>query len=393
MLEKSLIEVLFKGFSIERWNDKLRPIDLMQMDKHSHKMIVAYCLAKYEEQNGNEFDWLDIIKGGIYELLRRSVISDIQSPVYRELAKNKKLLEKLNFMIYKEIETKIANEEVRNEFKEYLLNPDYIHPHSRKILDAAHKYSTLWEFQIVKNANPGGYHIQEIAVQLSNELEEYSDLEGIKRIQRKQSISNFIDMCGELRFQIRWGHLPRIPKTSVLGHVMLVAVMSYFLTKEVGIACNKRYYNNFFGGLFHDLPEVVTRDIIKPVKLSVPGMHDEIKKIENKLTEDQIFPHIEKEWVEEMRFFTQNEFVTKIEKGIVVTPDELNTKYNEDVFNPYDGTLLKAADDFAAFLEAWNSIEYGIKSKELEAAIKAIKVKYENAVIGGVPVYQLYEGF
>ncbi|MCX6148051.1 MAG: hydrolase, partial [Candidatus Kapabacteria bacterium] len=96
MIKKSLIEILFKAFSIERWNDKLRPIDLTQMDKHAHKMIIAYCLGKYEEEAGVDFVWGDIIKGGIYELIRRSVISDIQSPVYREISKNKPLLAKLN---------------------------------------------------------------------------------------------------------------------------------------------------------------------------------------------------------------------------------------------------------------------------------------------------------
>ena len=89
MIKKSLIDLLFKGFSIVRWNDKLRPIDLIQIDKHSHKMMIAYCLAKYEEAAGKEFVWNDIIKGGIYELIRRNVISDIQSPVFKEISKNK----------------------------------------------------------------------------------------------------------------------------------------------------------------------------------------------------------------------------------------------------------------------------------------------------------------
>ncbi|MGZ7169402.1 MAG: HD domain-containing protein [Halobacteriota archaeon] len=30
--------------------------------------------------------------------------------------------------------------------------------------------------------------------------------------------------------------------------------------------CYRRRFHNFFGGLFHDLPEALTRDIISPVK-------------------------------------------------------------------------------------------------------------------------------
>lgn len=393
MIKKSLIEILFKAFSIERWNDKLRPIDLTQMDKHAHKMIIAYCLGKYEEEAGKEFVWTDIIKGGIYELIRRSVISDIQSPVYREISKNKPLLAKLNYMIFKEVETKFANPEIKKEFERYLLDDDYLHPHSKRILDAAHKYSTFWEFKIVKNANPDGFKIDKIALDLGNEIESYFDLEGIRKISKQNNIKNFIDLCGELRYQIRWGHLPRIPRTSVLGHVMLVATISYFLTKELNNPCDKRIYNNFFGALFHDLPEVVTRDIIKPVKRSVPGMQEEIRKIEMKLAEEEIYPLIEKEWIPEIKYFTQDEFTSKILDGQKVNADEISLKYNSNEFNPYDGTLLKAADDFGAFLEAFSSIEFGIRSNELELAKSAIKSKYENVTICGIEVSKLFAEF
>src|SRR5690606_16759828 len=121
-------------------------------------------------------------------------------------------------------------------------------------------------------------------------------------------------------------------------------------------------YNNFWGGLFHDLPEVVTRDIIKPVKRSVPGMQEEIKRIEEMLAEQEIFPQLEPSWIDEIKFYTRDEFSAKIGNGTIVKAAEINEKYNSNEHNPYDGTLLKVADDFAAFLEARNSIDYGIRS-------------------------------
>jgi putative hydrolase of HD superfamily len=393
MLKKSLIDLLFKGFSIVRWNDKLRPIDLIQIDKHSHKMMIAYCLAKYEEEEGYEFEWLDIIKGGIYELIRRNVISDIQSPVFKEISKNKELVKKLNFMIFKEVENKFTNEEIKQEFKSYMTEDDYIHPHSQKILDAAHIYSTYYEFLLVRNANPEGYKIDHIHKELVNEIEKYKDLKGIQNILNKQKIKNFVDLTGELRYQVRWGHLPRIPNTSVLGHTMLVACLSYFFTKQIPNVTDRRIYNNFWGGIFHDLPEVVTRDIIKPVKRSVPGMQEEIKRIEEMLAEQEIFPQLEPEWLDEIKFFTRDEFTAKINDGEIVDQSEMNSKYNEDKYNPYDGTLLKVADDFAAFLEAQNSIDYGIKSRELAEATQAVRRKYAGKVIADVPVYKLFEEY
>lgn len=394
MLKKSLVEIIFRAFSIQRWNDKLRPLELIQMDKHAHKMIIAWCLGKYEEDKGAEFVWEDIIKGGIYELLRRIVISDIQSPIYKEIAKNKKLLKKLNKHIYEEIEPKIGNKEIKEEFKNYLFDPDYIHPLSRQILEAAHKYSSYWEFQIIRNVNPDGYQIEEIEMQIGNDIELYSSLEGIKKLKKNHQIKNFVDLCGQMRYQIRWGHLPRIPKTSVLGHVMLVASISYLLTKELPNVCPKRIYNNFFGGIFHDLPEAITRDIIKPVKRSVPGMSEEIKKIEQKLTEEEIYPHVEKSWLDELKYYTIDEFDSKIHFGERVSSEEINEKYNSDNFNPYDGELVKAADNFSAFLEAWNSIQFGLgAASELNGAMATIKDDYKNKSVAGIPINELYEDF
>lgn len=393
MIKKELIELIFKSFSIERWNDKLRPTPLIQIDKHSHKMIIAFVLAKYEEDKGAKIDWQAIIKGGIYEFIRRIIISDIQSPVFRELSKNAKLVQKLNAMIFNEVENSIDNPIIKEEFRNYLLDENYIPELENRILNAAHRYSTYWEFQIIRDANPNGYQIRDIEVELGKDLYSFSDLIGISKLLKKQNIKNFVDLCGELRYQVRWGHLPRIPKTSVLGHVMLVATLSYFVSKELNNPANKRIYNNFFGGLFHDLPEALTRDIIKPVKMSVPGMQEEIRRIEKQLTESEIYPNLEPNWLDEIRFFTQSEFSTKILDGKIVLPDELNTIYNEDKFNPYDGNILKGIDDFAAFLEAWSSIEYGIKSKEIEQAKESIRLMYMDKVIAGFNFNTLFDNF
>lgn len=393
MLKRELVETIFKAFSIERWNDKLRPMELNQMDRHSHKMMIAFCFAKYEEDAGNPVNWLEIIRGGIYELLRRTVISDIQSPVYKEIAKNEVLLKKLNEKIYSEIESFFPSNKIRKEFHDYMFVPGYISPQSQEILNAAGKYASYWEFKIIQTVNPTGWTIEKISLYLGKELEKYNHLIGMKKINTELPIKRFLDLCGELRYQIRWGHLPRIPKTSVLGHVMLVATLTYFVSNELKNPCDKRIYNNFFGALFHDLPEAITRDIIKPIKRSVEGMQEEIKKIEDRLTDQEIFPLVEAEWIEELKFFTRDEFDSKIRLGEKVKDMELNTKYNDDIHNPYDGELIKSIDDFAAFLEALNSIDYGIKSKELETAKTSIRELYAGKVISGLPVYKLFENF
>ena len=85
-----------------------------------------------------------------------------------------------------------------------------------------------------------------------------------------KDLKTFLDIAGQLRFQQRWSHLYRVPRTSVLGHMLIVAMFSYLFSYMAG-ASRERRINNYLTGLFHDLPEVLTRDIINPVKKSVEG--------------------------------------------------------------------------------------------------------------------------
>jgi len=49
-ITKAFILKLFSAASMQRWNDKMRPVDLSELDKQSHKMIIAYLLGKLEEE-------------------------------------------------------------------------------------------------------------------------------------------------------------------------------------------------------------------------------------------------------------------------------------------------------------------------------------------------------
>ena len=393
----SLVNELFRGFHIQRWNDRVRPMEMIEMDKHAHKMIIAYCLGKYEEDAGRTVDWDVIIKDGIFELLRRIVISDIKSPIYAEVKKNKEVFAELNKYVYKQLEPKIDSDIILSELRDFLSIDNDRSELSYRILDAAHIYASYWEFEIIKQANPSNYQNVRIETSLLNRIDRFRNLIGITQLTNKHTIANFIDLCGQLRFQVRWAQIPRVPKTSVLGHTMLVACISYLFARENG-ACSKRLYNSFFGGLFHDLPEVVTRDIISPVKRPSPEFVNLIKNLEQELAEKEIYPLIEKGWHEELRYFTIDEFDNKIERdGEIISNnisiDNLNEKYNTDKYNPFDGEMIRVADHLAAFLEAWNSCSSGIKTDELTNAAKEIKNHYQDKKFGKVSIQNLYHSF
>jgi putative hydrolase of HD superfamily len=395
----NIVKELFKGFTVQRWNDKIRTVELIEMDKHAHKMFIAYILGKYEEQNGKKVNWDDIIKGGIFELLRRIIISDIKSPIFYKLKIDfKETFDKLNEWVYKSIESKFEDETIKKEFHSFLNDESSLDPFSMRILEASHIYSSYWEFlKIIKQANPEGYQINQIELDLLGMIDSKLDLVGMRKLITRRPVSDFIDLCGQLRFQTRWSQTPRLPKTSVLGHSLFVACVAYFFARDNN-AGSKRIYNNFFGGLFHDLPEAVTRDIISPVKMSSEEFKNLIQDIEADLADKEILPLIEPSWRDEIKYFTRDEFNNKYlnEDGIICraeSTDEMNEKYNDDKYNPIDGQLIRAADQLAAYLEAWSSLKLGIKAEDLASALENIKTKYINKKLGSVDVSSIINKF
>lgn len=394
MIRKALLLKIFSAAYMQRWNDQIRPIELIELDKQAHKMVIAYFLGKFEEGDP-AFQWLDIIEGGIFELLQRIVITDLKPPIFYKIKADVEKYRRLNEWVYQELECIISplGLDFCKRFRDYFSKSD--DTLNKRILSAAHFYATKWEFNIIERANPDGYEITTIKKDLQEKQERYYGLKGMEQLAKHARYKNFIHLCGQLRFQSRWSHLHRIPRTSVLGHSLFVAILSYLFSLEVK-ACRSRCVNNYFTGLFHDLPEVLTRDIISPVKRSVEGLSDLIKEYEKEQMEKEVYGLIPEEWHPEIRMYTEDEFdsfVTKNGKRERVTSKDINDSYNEDVYNPKDGELAKAADNLAGFIEASTAIRNGSASPELQEARLSLKKQYERATVAGINFGEIYADF
>ncbi|MBM4064544.1 MAG: HD domain-containing protein [Planctomycetes bacterium] len=394
MIRKALLLKIFDAAYMQRWNDKIRPIELIEVDKQAHKMVIAYFLGKFEEDK-HGFNWIDIIEGGIFELLQRIVITDLKPPIFYKIKEDADKYKQLNEWVYKELEFILSplGRDFCERFCSYFLRSD--DTLNKRILSAAHFYATKWEFNIIERANPDGYEIDAIRKDLQEKQERYYDLKGVDQLTKHSKYKNFIDLCGQLRFQSRWAHLHRIPKTSVLGHSLFVAILSYLFSLEIK-ACKKRCVNNYFTGLFHDLPEVLTRDIISPVKRSVEGLSDLIKGYEKEQMEKEVYGLIPEEWHPEIKMFTEDEFdsvVTINGKKEKSSSKEINEAYNDDRFNPKDGELVKAADSLAGFIEASVAIRNGSASPDLQYAKLSVKKQYEKVNIANINFGEIYADF
>lgn len=400
VITRDLAARLFQGFSIQRWTDRPKPVDLTEMDHAAYQMVVAFLVGTLEEERGVHINWYTVIQAGIFRLLRKLALSDIKAPVHHTIReKYPDVYRQINEWVYDSLAPLLPENRLREEFKAYLLPAADLSPedaYAYRLAEAAHSYATFAELQQVKllhGADPGLYEIEK---QLSGDLEQFLDFQGIRQLVMKQELFELVEVVDRLRYQTRWSQTPRIPSTSVLGHSMFVAVFSLFLSAHVD-AAPRRVFNNFFGGLFHDLPESVTRDIVAPTKRATPDLPEVIKQIEQEIVNEELYPLMSPETRRRVRYFCEQEFDSRVmidgtETG--VSTGEISRRYNDNAYDPIDGELIRLADDMAAFLEAYQSIQYGIRSEVLYRGVRRIKGEHmEGEPPDGIDVRGFFEQF
>ncbi|MCQ2397064.1 MAG: HD domain-containing protein [Lentisphaeria bacterium] len=395
-LNLDLIELIFGAASIRRWNDQINPMEFTELDKQAHKMIIAWALAKCEEDRGRgPVKWRMLMEGAIFELLQRIILTDIKPPVFHRMMSENG--HQLNQWVIRELEPltgRIAGG-FHTRMEQYLLEPGFA-GYEKRILKAAHYLATQWEFNILYKLCPFIRGIEQIKAEIEDQIEDHIDLIGVQKIALGRKTYGFIDLCGQLRFQKRWSQSPRIPATSVLGHMLMVAILTYLALCDTH-ACEQRIVNGFQGALFHDLPEALTRDITSPVKNAVEGLADTIKKYESLQMEEKVQPLVPPRWYRELSYFTDNEFENRvlIDKKITIGLNfqELDDKYNDGAFYPIDGEIICCADKLAAYIEAVESIRNGVTSKHLQEGEDRLWKEYEARTVGPVDFGAVFASF
>ena len=247
MITRHLLEHVFSAASIERWNDHPHPAVFTELGKQAHKMVIAWALGRREEDEGRSVHWLELIEGGIFEFLHRVVVTDIRPPLFHKLMQDQNTREELNDWVYQNLEQdlNLLSPRFAKSFRDY----HHSRPSSleRRILRAAHILATKWEFDFILHWSAGMYGIEktrrEIETQTGN-----IDIEAAREMlftPKSSKLWGFVSLVGQLTFQKRWAQTPRIPPTSVLGHMLFVAMVSYWVSLDIK-ACPRRAYNNFF---------------------------------------------------------------------------------------------------------------------------------------------------
>jgi putative hydrolase of HD superfamily len=119
--------------------------------------------------------------------------------------------------------------------------------------------------------------------------------------------------------------------------------MIYLHDLDIG-ADDETIYKDYFTALFHDLPEVLTKDVITPIKKSIGGLDELLSEYEKEMVSSSLLPLLPEEW--------QDDFLSLI----------------SDPFKDSEGRngkAIKVCDLMAAYIEAHVSVCYGISSKVL----------------------------
>jgi putative hydrolase of HD superfamily len=252
--------------------------------------------------------------------------------------------------------------------------------------------ATKWEFGIIYPWNSMIYGIEQTKKEIDEAIAAFDDLSGIRKLIINKKYYGFLDLCGQLRFQQRWAQSFRIPKTTVLGHLLTVAIFTYIFSQQMKVS-QSRLRNNFYSALFHDLPEILTKDIVRPIKSSVEGLEEIIRVYEEKQIDEKILPLLPQEWHSQMKYFVQNEFSDKIVKdGQTVVVDDA-ADYNDDIYNAIDGKLIEISDKLCAYIEASMALDYGIKSEVLVNSKQALYDTFSKKEKGNIDFKQIFDYF
>lgn len=446
---------MFLAASMQRWNDHVRPLPLTELDKQAHKMIIAHMLARdYERTNKKEIKWNNLVMYGFFDLMQRVALTDIKPQVFNRLP-----YKSMTTCVLKDSGGLVASVHMSlgSELQEYLKRQGkagYRPNIEEKILGAAHSIASIWEYGLIRLMNgqiellenPGDElkkRLDKCKIPKSKIFDYYSSLIDLyaKDIQGltpdpetdtgTRSLIKIIDICGRLRFQQRWSHSPRLPATSVLGHMLYVGYLIYLvildsypdllLSKDSSLL-----WRNFYSALYHDLPEAMTRDIISPVKKQA-HLDDSLKDIERDELK-KIFKllggknHKDARLNKDMRFYLPlnykytkkrkytsgketcyiSEFDNRqlVRDRVMVFGQDLDSI--QDLYELVDqnfkgdfilGEIIKVCDDLAAYIEACSSLAHGISSSALIDAEESMFQKYKRMKLRDTDVGALFKYF
>jgi putative hydrolases of HD superfamily len=328
-----------------RWNNFPRVADIKQLDNVGMTLHTALFLAYHEKTLwGVELDELYIIKKIIFSSLSDLVLSDINSGT-------KAHIKETNPLIFQQLYTQAFAFFQNQETPDFLL-VDFEHTLTRNdrereemLILAAKKYTAYCEALTHAKIYPFIYElplqeIQDCFPKLASTLPSFAFLLW------DESSQKYLTHLSRLVSALRWNMRQRIYPISVMSHKVIMTYIVYI----IGMTGNQNGEQNdilslLYRAIYHDVPEIITGDIVTPTKKAVPGFAELLEIVETEMMKKYFFRYISPEY-------------TKFLSPYILYP-----------FEGEEWKKAKYADILSALFEAkiefqkWNSIFWEIYTR------------------------------
>lgn len=325
--------MLTRGLAMKRWNNFPRIEEVSHLDNVWFVIHIALFLAYLEEKNGNKVDKGFLIKRIIFRSFSSLIISDINSGT-RDYIKqvDKDIFAEIQSKWFKYILEKEAPENIKKDIENIINNTS--NTLELLIIKVSKKYAGFRECMVNEKVFEWMYDVPLKQINAVLE-EERGNLKSLDLLLANSNYIKYLDQIRRLNHSMRWNQETRIFPISVMSHLVVITFISYIIWSiENDNWADIDIKELMLRSIYHDIPEVITGDIITPTKKAVDWFSDVLEKVEIKMMDDYIFSYLE--------------------------PD-----YKDQVFNymlkPFDWDLwqiAKHADTLSALFEAQVEINY-----------------------------------
>lgn len=298
------------------------------MDNVGATLHTALFLAYRQEQiTGEKIDTLYLMKKCIFTSFADLILSDINSGTKGYIKKlDEKIFDELYGKAYEYFLHSEAPESLKQDFQ------NTMHEKNKPLEDALFYAAKKYLGYIEASTNARVFaEIYEVPLdEIGKELVlSTAKLKSLKELLEDENYEKYLAHIYRLSYSMRWNQYQRSTPISVMSHKVVVAYIAYV----IGMIGNDHGEDNdiedmLMRAIYHDVPEVITGDIITPTKKAVPGFVELLEKVEKTMMDDYLFGYISSEY---------KEFLSPY------------------ILHPFDGETwakVKYADIFSALVEA-----------------------------------------
>ncbi len=303
--------MLSRGLSMVRWNNFPRVVDVTQMDNVWATLHTALFLVSLES---NKLDSLYIIKKIIFSSFSEFVLSDINSGT-------KNTIRKLDSKMFEEIYSKAYNyflhyetpDILRKDFENIIFGTKNIR--EDRLIYAAKKYVGYMEALPNARIFPDMYEIY--MTEMEWELEILStEFESIKLLKNNPNFQKYLAHIYRLNFSMRWNQYSRKTPISVMSHTVVITYITYIIATLDDNFSDTMLLEMLLRAIYHDVPEVITWDIISPTKKAVTWFPELLERVEAHMLDEYLFEYIEEGYRDTLKPYLLEPFEGDIWKKI-----------------------------------------------------------------------------